>query len=99
MYFALLEHCYNLAVMRTRLKKIGNSKGITLSKSLLQQYQFEDEVEIVTQENGLLIMPIKAKPREQWEEQFKAAKKAGHKAENSLLDGFENAFDNKEWTW
>ena len=85
--------------MKTRLRKIGNSKGITLSKSLLEQYQFEDEVEIVAQENGLLIMPAKARSREQWDEQFKAAKKAGHKPDNAMLERFSNSFDKKEWTW
>ena len=85
--------------MKTKLKKIGNSKGITLSKTLLEQYHFEDEVEIVAQENGLLIMPSKARSREQWDEQFKAAKKAGHKPDNAMLEGFSASFDKKEWTW
>lgn len=82
--------------MKTRLKKIGNSKGITFPKALLEQYQFEDEVEIVSQENGLLIMPVKVKPREQWNEQFKKAKKEGHAPDNTLLEGFRNSFDKKE---
>ena len=85
--------------MRTKLRKIGNSKGITLSKSLLEQYQFEEEVEIVTQENGLLIMPVKAKPREEWEKQFKAAARQGHKPDKATLEGFTNQFDKGEWTW
>lgn len=85
--------------MTTRLKKIGNSKGITLSKHLLEQYQFEDEVEILPLENGLLIMPVKVKPREQWDEQFKKAKKAGHAPDKALLEGFSNSFDEKEWKW
>lgn len=85
--------------MRTKLKKIGNSKGITLSKTLLEQYQFEEEVEIITQENGLLIMPVKAKPREEWEKEFKMAIKAGHKPETAMLEGFPNQFDKEDWTW
>lgn len=85
--------------MTTRLKKIGNSKGITLSKTLLEQYQFEDEVEVIPLENGLLIMPLKVKPREQWEEQFKKATKEGHIPDKVLLDGFTNSFDKNEWTW
>jgi len=85
--------------MRTKLRKIGNSKGITLSKSLLEQYQFEEEVEIVIQENGLLIMPVKAQPREEWEKQFKAAANKGQKPEKALLEGFTNQFDKEEWTW
>ena len=85
--------------MKTRIKKIGNSKGITLSKTLLEQYQFEDEVEVIPQENGLLIMPVKVRPREQWDEQFKKAKKEGHTPDKALLEGFKNSFDKKEWTW
>ena len=85
--------------MKTRLRTIGHSQGITLSKALLEQYKFEDEVEIVAQENGLLIMPARARSREQWEDQFKAAKKAGHKADKNLLEGFSSSFDKKEWTW
>jgi antitoxin MazE len=85
--------------MRTKLRKIGNSKGITLSKSLLEQYNFEEEVEIVIQENGLLIMPVKAKPREEWEKQFKSAIKKGQKPDKGLLENFSNKFDKEEWTW
>ena len=85
--------------MKTRLKKIGNSRGITLSKTLLDQYQFDEEVEIIAQENGLLIMPVKVKPREQWDEQFKIAKEEGHLPDKALLEGFKNSFDKKEWTW
>lgn len=94
-----LEQCSNLAFMKTRLKKIGNSRGITLSKSLLEQYNFEDEVEIVAQADGLLIRPAKAKSREQWDEQFRAAKKSGLKPEKALLESFPNSFDKSEWTW
>ena len=85
--------------MKTKLKKIGNSKGITLSKSLLEQYQFEEEVEIIAMPDGLLITPARARQREKWDEQFKAAKMAGHKNEISLLGGFPNSFDKEEWTW
>lgn len=85
--------------MRTKLRKIGNSKGITLSKSLLEQYQFEEEVEIVAQENGLLLMPVKAKPREEWEKHFKSAIKKGQQPDKALLNDFSGQFDKEEWTW
>jgi antitoxin MazE len=95
----MLEHCYNLAYMKTRLKKIGNSKGITLSKSLLEQYNIEDEVEIVAQADGLLIKPAKAKSREQWDELFKSAKKSGYMPDKAMLENYSNSFDKTEWTW
>lgn len=76
--------------MKTRLKRIGNSKGITLSKNLLEQYRFVDEVEIVPQENGILIIPLNIQPREGWDEQFKKAEEEGHTPDKALLEGFEN---------
>ena len=38
-------------------------------------------------------MPVKVKPREQWDEQFKKAKKEGHTPDKALLEGFKNSFD------
>jgi antitoxin MazE len=85
--------------MKTRLKKIGNSKGITLSKTLLEQYHFEDEVEIIASEDGLLIRPATAKSRENWEEQFKSLIKPGQKKDYEVINYFPNSFDEKDWTW
>lgn len=39
------------------LAKIGNSQGIRLSKKLLQRYQIEDQVEIETTPDGIIIRP------------------------------------------
>lgn len=39
------------------LAKIGNSQGIRLSKQLLQRYQIEDQVEIETTLDGIIIRP------------------------------------------
>jgi antitoxin MazE len=89
----------NFIFMRTRLIKIGNSKGISFSKSLLEQYQLEDEVEIICQPEGLLIIPVRTKSREQWDEQFKAAGKTDQQPGATLLGSFSNSFDKKEWTW
>jgi antitoxin MazE len=85
--------------MKTRLVKIGNSQGILLSKSFLQHYQFENEVELLPQSDGLLIKSVEKSPRYDWELRFQKAIKDGHVPDNELLEGFENTFENTEWTW
>jgi antitoxin MazE len=53
--------------MTIKLIQIGNSKGIRLSKSLINQYEFSEEVELVPEKNGILIAPKKQKPRAGWD--------------------------------
>ncbi|MCW3108801.1 MAG: hypothetical protein JWQ09_3307 [Segetibacter sp.] len=85
--------------MRVKIIKIGNSKGIMLSKQLLNQYAFEKEVEVVPNLEGILIKPVKNKPRQDWDKQFEEAKAKGDEADGELLEGFENDFDKNKWKW
>ncbi len=36
--------------MKTKIIKIGNSQGILLSKQLLSQYNFQNEVEVLPEQ-------------------------------------------------
>lgn len=85
--------------MKTKIIKIGNSKGIMLSKHLLAQYNFENEVEVVNKQEGILLKPLKGKAREGWAEQFERAINSGQQPENEMLEGFSNDFDKNEWNW
>jgi antitoxin MazE len=85
--------------MKTRLKKIGNSKGNTLSKSLLDQYRIKDELEIIASEDGLLIRPATSKSREGWEKQFRAAMKTKKDSQQVIKNCVPNCFDETDWTW
>ncbi|MCU0339088.1 MAG: AbrB/MazE/SpoVT family DNA-binding domain-containing protein [Spirosomaceae bacterium] len=86
--------------MKTRLVKIGNSQGILISKTFLEQYQFGAEVELKAEADGLLIKPLSKLPRQDWESRFQAAFAANEKPENALLEGFSNDFEtNDDWTW
>ena len=49
---------------------IGNSKGIRLSKTLLEKYNIKDTVELIL-EKGYIILKPKANPRKGWEKAFK----------------------------
>ncbi len=49
---------------------IGNSKGIRLSKTLLERYNITDIVEIVLEKECIILKP-KLSPRKGWEKAFK----------------------------
>lgn len=59
--------------MRTNIIKVGNSKGLILTKTILEKYQIKNEVNIRLEEDYLIIEPI-SKPREGWDKQFQKAK-------------------------
>ena len=55
--------------MELSIIKIGNSKGIRLSKSILNQLGIKDRVELIVKNDQLIIKPI-SKVRDGWEDQF-----------------------------
>ena len=56
--------------MRTSIIQIGNSKGLRLSKTLLEKYNFKDTVEIILEKSRIIIKPV-SEPRKGWEKAFK----------------------------
>ena len=55
---------------------IGNSKGIRLSKTLLEKYDIKDTVELIL-EKGYIILKPKSNPRKGWEDAFKKMHERG----------------------
>jgi len=49
---------------------IGNSKGIRLTKTLIEKYNIKDTVELIL-EKGYIILKPKTVPRKGWEKSFK----------------------------
>lgn len=89
----------NLKVnMKTHLVKIGNSQGIKIPSSLVQQCNLEGEILIEVINDEILIKGSK-NSRNGWNEVFK---KANSKKENSLIEGDGmniSDWDIKEWKW
>ena len=56
--------------MELSVINIGNSKGIRLSKTILEKYNIQNKIEIIL-EKGFIILKPKAEPRKDWEEAFK----------------------------
>jgi len=50
--------------------KVGNSRGIRLSKTLIERYNIKDTVEVIM-EKGYLILKPKTETRKGWEDSFR----------------------------
>lgn len=79
--------------MRSRLIRIGNSRGLRLSKPLLEQAGLTDEVEI-TIERGAVVIRAAVAPRAGWAESIQK-----HGPSEMLYEPFPNKFDEEEWVW
>lgn len=55
--------------METSIIKIGNSKGLRLSKTILEKYNIKDKVELILEKGQIILKPI-AEPRKDWEKKF-----------------------------
>jgi antitoxin MazE len=83
-------------LMKTRLVRIGNSRGIRLPKPLIAQAGLTDEVELHLRD-GAIVIERSSTPRSGWAE---AAKEMHERDEDSLLDSPPaTQFDEKEWEW
>ena len=56
--------------MEVSVIKIGNSKGIRLSKTLLEKYNIQDTVEIILEKGQIVIKPL-SRPRKGWKKPSK----------------------------
>jgi antitoxin MazE len=81
--------------MELSVIQIGNSKGLRLSKTLIEKYNIKDKVELILEKGQIIIKPISS-PRKGWEKAFKEMNEDG---EDQLL--FNDVFENEnleEWS-
>ncbi len=80
--------------MEVAIIKIGNSKGIRLSKSILEQYNISDKVKIILEKDRIILLPVES-PRKNWDVAF--SQMHSDKDDQLLID---DVFDNEtldEW--
>lgn len=82
--------------MKTKLVRIGNSRGVRLPKPLIDEAGLSEEVELRIR-NGAVVITAARPPRAGWAE---AARGLGQRGDAGLLDTpTPTRFDEKEWTW
>ena len=80
--------------METSIIKIGNSKGLLLSKSILEQYNINDKIEVILEKGRIILKPIE-NPRKNWEVSFKQMRKEND--DKLILDDVFNDEILEEW--
>jgi len=84
--------------MRTKLIRIGKSKGIRISKAVIKQCRFGDKVELDMLEGLLVIRPVRS-ARLGWDQAFAKMRQRG---DDELVDrelAAPTEWDRKAWTW
>lgn len=92
--------------IKSKIVRIGNSQGIRIPHTLLQQLHLTQDVEITVQDDQLVIRAAHS-PRAGWEERFACAASAmlsaglGHVAAEPAMEAAEIAteWDGSGWTW
>jgi antitoxin MazE len=85
--------------MTTRIVKIGNSQGIRIPKTILEQCGLTGEVELKVAKRQIIISPKKI-IRKDWENAFFTMSK---NEDDKLLDEEaitnQSSWDENEWEW
>ena len=84
--------------MKTRIVRIGNSKGLRIPKPLLEQSGLDGEVEISAEKDTLIVRPAR-RPRGGWAAAFQEMAKRG---DDVLLDDVSpssSRWDEGLWEW
>ncbi|HEX9019297.1 MAG TPA: AbrB/MazE/SpoVT family DNA-binding domain-containing protein [Anaerolineaceae bacterium] len=83
-------------MIRAKVVKVGNSRGIRIPRTVLEQAGLTDEVEMTVEGNKLIIQASRH-PRQGWEERFADMAQQG---DDQLLDEtLPTQWDGDEWTW
>lgn len=82
--------------VKTRIIRIGNSRGIRIPKLLIEQVGIGTEVEIAVERDQLVVRST-SRPRQGWDEQFRAM--AEHGDDRLLEDPVLTQWDASEWKW
>lgn len=84
--------------MRSRIIKIGNSRGILIPKALIKKTGLGAEAQIRVERNTLVVQPV-ARPRTGWDAAFKKMADTG---DDTLLDSevhLLTSWEKAEWQW
>ncbi len=84
--------------MKSRIVKIGNSRGVRIPKPLIEETGLGEDVEIQVEGNRLIIAPA-GRPRSNWATLFR---KMSHAGDDALIDGdvqVRTVWEKEEWEW
>lgn len=85
--------------MKAKIIKIGNSRGVRIPKSFIDESGLKSDVELEVIDGKIIIKPS-SKSRESWDSAFH---KMSQNKDDVLLDSQElsgqSSWDKEEWEW
>jgi antitoxin MazE len=84
--------------MKTRVIRIGHSRGILIPRRLLEEAGLRDEVEITVHGDSLIIRPAR-QPRVGWAAAFREMARRGDDAPLDEESPIVSNWDESEWEW
>jgi antitoxin component of MazEF toxin-antitoxin module len=76
----------------TKIRAVGNSKGVILPKKYLDECGIHERVDITVKDNTITIAAAKAVVKKKWTD----FSQPGKKRKTALVA---NKFDENDWTW
>ena len=80
--------------MEVSVVKIGNSRGIRFSKTIIERYNIRDTVELILDKGHIIIKPI-SKPRKGWDKAFMEMHESGD--DNLIMPDIFEEENLEEW--
>jgi len=85
--------------MKTKLVRIGNSKGVRIPKPLIEQSGLSEDIELILKDNEIILRSANG-PRKDWERAFKKmAAQGDDQLMHPEIAESPNNWDETEWTW
>ncbi len=81
-------------IMELSVINIGNSKGIRLSKTILEKYSISDKIELILEKGYIILKPL-SEPRKGWDKAFKKMHENGD--DQLLMDDVFEDENFEEW--
>ncbi len=81
--------------MELSIINIGNSKGVRLSKTIIEKYSISDKVELILEKDYIILKP-KSEPRKGWDKAFQTMHENGD--DQLLMDDVFEDEKFEEWS-
>lgn len=85
-----------MAVMKTQIIRIGNSKGIRIPRAVLELCHIQNTVDLDVKGTAIIIQPVTRHPRAGWDAAFKKMHQYG---EDRPLIPEHLDLDLGDWEW
>jgi antitoxin MazE len=83
--------------MQVKIIRIGNSQGIRIPKSMLEQVGLSGVADLAVEDGKIVLQPPQKHPRAGWDEAFAGSSQELSEEDRDWIEA--DLTDDKDWTW